>query len=99
VSNAGVNRDQVEALIVELYRLRNQFLHSGVHPYRADIAICGMTTTTGRVVRTGQILLKLALHAKLNFTEDGRQVKTLAGQVQEFFRSGSFAPPGTKLQV
>lgn len=81
----------VEALIVELYRLRNGFLHGGVHPYRDDIDLGSVTVTTGRIVSASRKLAKLALANALGVpaTWSGGM---LAQQVQTLFTSGSFVP-------
>lgn len=90
---AQLDRAKVEALVVELYKLRNSFLHSGIDPYREDIDLNGVTITTGRVVRGTRILAKLAIADALGFPETS-ETERLSGEVGHLFDGGSFVPRG-----
>lgn len=83
---------QVERVVVELFRLRNEFLHSGVFPYRDDIAIGEAITSMGRVVRASRILAKLTLMYELGFPDSGFRARRLVTQLGWFFNSGTFLP-------
>ncbi len=88
-----VTCDQIEAFVVELFQLRNEFLHSGVFPYKANIQIGEITTTYGRVVIVSRMLTKLAIQKELKFAMNSSGSIALASNIREFFRSGSFVPP------
>jgi hypothetical protein len=91
LANLKTPKGSVEALIVELYRLRNGFLHGGVQPYRDDIDLGEVKVTTGRIVSAARKLAKLALANALG-VPDTWSGGMLARQVQTLFTDGSFVP-------
>jgi hypothetical protein len=91
VAAAALDRSKIEMLVVELYKLRNGFLHSGVHPYRDNIDLGGVTVTTGRVVRGTRVLAKLAIANALGFSITCG-ANRLADEVKYLFDGGSFVP-------
>lgn len=82
----------IERVVVELFRLRNEFLHAGVNPYRNDISIGEAITSMGRVVRASRILAKLCLTYALGFPNSGTGARRLVAQLGWFFDSGTFLP-------
>lgn len=91
VAEHGVERDAIEALIVELYRIRNGFLHGGVHPYREDINLGEVTTTTGRIVSGARRLAKLAVAQALGVPKTWT-TDALTNGLKTLFTNGSFVP-------
>lgn len=86
-----LQRSSIEALVVALYRVRNKFLHSGIHPYQEDIEIGPATLTTGRVVAGSRMLAKLAVANALKFPPT-RAAAELGRSVQTLLTDGSFVP-------
>ncbi|MCL4479095.1 MAG: hypothetical protein M1381_08385 [Deltaproteobacteria bacterium] len=93
VWNIDVPYNQIELLVVELFRFRNKFLHSGVFPYREKIKIGKTTTNIGRVAIASRMLTKLTIQKELKFSMNSSGSIALASNIREFFRSGSFVPP------
>jgi hypothetical protein len=91
IARAALDHGKLETLVVELYKLRNGFLHSGVHPYRDNIDLGGVTVTTGRVVRGARVLAKLAVADALGFPATS-EAERLANEVKYLFDGGSFVP-------
>jgi hypothetical protein len=90
-ANIRVPDGPIEALIVELYRVRNGFLHGGVHPYRDDIDLGPVRVTTGRIVSGARMLAKLAVAHALNVPSTWTS-RALAQKVETLFSNGSFVP-------
>ena len=91
IARAALDQGKLEALVVELYKLRNGFLHSGLHPYHDNIDLDGVTVTTGRVVRGARVLAKLAVADAFGFpatSERRRRTSVLR-------RAGRRRRPGT----
>lgn len=86
-----LQRSSIEALIVALYRIRNGFLHGGIHPYQEDITVGEVKTTTGRVVAGSRMLAKLAVANALKVPPT-RAAARLSKSVQTLLLEGSFMP-------
>lgn len=91
VAGVRIPQPSIESLVVELFRIRNGFLHGGVHPYRDDIELGSVKTTTGRIVSGSRRLAKLGLAQALSvpstWTSD-----MVARQVLTLLTDGSFVP-------
>lgn len=82
--------DFIAELIIELYKMRNAFLHSGVEPYRNNIQILGITTSMGRIVMTARYIAKLAVASAIGFPLTSKQIKSVIARLSYFLNHGSF---------
>lgn len=61
IVNVGVPPWAIERLVVLLYRVRNGFLHGGIHPFETELAFGSVMITTSIAVNAARMLAKFAV--------------------------------------
>lgn len=92
-----ITKSQITDLVVSVYRMRNEFIHGGIKPYRTDIKIGSTTTSMGRLFIAAKMLCKLLLAQLLTISSSNRAIEKIGHSLGSFWEHGHLVPPEISL--
>lgn len=87
-----ITEEQMSDLIISIYRMRNEFLHSGISPYRWGIKVGDTVTSMGRLVIAARMLCALSLGNLLGVPSTTVGTAKICESLRLFQQSGHLIP-------